>query len=188
LNGVRYEHKKNFKYIPWSGSRPYTGYNNSICFRHPLRKRGKLFVTDQGLTLDVSGALQGLGNDDAVIKLTAYANVVSVCTNSGGHQAPGQNPALITVRGLTEIPASAIKKMTPFTVETEPPPVEIPGAPDCPNPNWTETIENLYFTSATINVEQPAETTVLTVECSFDPPTTDGSVSRKNYICTQTFP
>jgi hypothetical protein len=60
---------------------------------------------------------------------------------------------------------------TPFNVTTQPPVSPIPGAPDCPNPNWTETITDLAFTSATITVEQPPGMVVLTISCTFSSPT-----------------
>jgi hypothetical protein len=59
----------------------------------------------------------------------------------------------------------------------------IPGAPDCANPNWTEEITDLSFTSATITVEQPFGTVVLTVNCTFEPPTTNGAVPRAQVAC-----
>jgi hypothetical protein len=139
---------------------------------------------DYGLTLEGSGALAGLGNGDVLITIEAMADVTSTCTNQGGNAAPGQNPAPITVEGSVSIPEEEIKNgNTPFTVETEAPPVEIPGAPDCPNPNWTETIDDLAFTDAIITVEQPEGTTVLTVSCTFDPPTADGSVPKGTVEC-----
>jgi hypothetical protein len=141
---------------------------------------------DQGLSLSASGALSGLGNGDVVVNLDATADVTSTCTNQGGNQAPGQNPAPITVSGVTRIPASEIKNgTTSFSVDTVPPNPIIAGAPDCPNTNWTETISDLAFTSAVIVVEQPEGTTVLTATCAFDPPTSDGSVAGSTVTCTQ---
>lgn len=42
----------------------------------------------------------------------------------------------------------------------------------------------MAFTSATITVEQPPGTTVLTVTCTFASPTTDGAVSARDVSCT----
>lgn len=139
---------------------------------------------DLGIALRASGALAGLGNGDVLVVLTAEADVVSTCTNQGGNQAPGQNPAPLVVTGAVAIPESEIKNgNTPFSVQTVEPQEIIPGAPGCPNPNWTERIEDLSFTSATIRVEQPAGTTVLTVSCYFDPATQDGSVPKRDVTC-----
>jgi hypothetical protein len=141
--------------------------------------------TDGGLTLSASGALSGLGNMDVLVTLTATANVTANCANQGGNQAPGQNPAPITVTGSVAIPASEIKNgNTPFSVTTNGPTTPIPGAPGCPNPNWSENITDLAFTSATITIEQPAGVTVLTIgPCSFSPPTSDGAVPKQQVSC-----
>lgn len=142
--------------------------------------------SDGGLTLAASGDLAGLGNGDVLVTLTAQADVTSTCTNQGGNQAPGQNPAPLTVTGSQAIPAAEIKNgNTPFSVVTVAPDPVIAGAPDCPNTNWTERIDDLAFTSATITVEQPPGTVVLTVTCQFGTPTADGSVPGGNVTCTQ---
>jgi hypothetical protein len=118
---------------------------------------------DAGLTLVAKASLSGLGNEDILVTLDAMANVDAVCQNQGGNQAPGQNPAPISVTGTTSIPAEEIKNgNVTFTVETLAPVSPIPGAPDCPNPNWDEIIVDLTFTSATITVEQPVGTVVFT--------------------------
>jgi hypothetical protein len=141
---------------------------------------------DSGLTLAASGELAGLGNGDVQVTLTAQADVTATCNNQGGNQPPGQNPAPITVTGTQSIPESEIKNgNTPFSLVTVAPDPVIPGAPDCPNPNWTERIEDLAFTSAVITVEQPPGTVVLTVTCTFESPTSDGSVPGDNVSCTQ---
>ena len=152
-------------------------------------KNAEPAFTDNGVTLTATGELSGLGNGDVLVTLDATADVVSTCTNQGGNQAPGQNPAPITVSGSEAIPEDEIKNgTTPFGVTTEAPELIIPGAPDCPNTNWTEEIEDLAFTTATITVEQPAGTLVLTVACTFGSPTADGSVPGGNVSCTQIQP
>jgi hypothetical protein len=149
-------------------------------------KNAKPDFTDYGLTLLADGDLAGLGNGDVLVTLTAQADVISTCTNQGGNQAPGQNPAPITVVGSQAIPETEIKNgNTPFLVLTVSPVPIIPGAPDCPNPNWTEEITDLAFTRAVITVEQPEGTVVLTVNCTFSTPTMDGPVPKGNVSCTQ---
>jgi len=140
---------------------------------------------DQGLTLNVASGLAGLGNDDVLVTLTATADVTATCANKGGNQAPGQNPAPVTVSGSQSIPSEKIKNGTvPFNVTTIAPVSPIPGAPDCPNSNWSEAITDLAFTSATITVEQPAGNLVLTVTCTFTEPTSNGAVPGGNVSCT----
>jgi len=148
-------------------------------------KQRSLSFTDGGLTLNARGALAGLGNQDLVILLTAQANVTSTCTNpAGATQPPGQNPAPVTVSGSQPIPQNAIKNGTvAFNVTTQPPQTPIAGAPDCPNSQWTEAIQDLAFTSATLTIQQPPGTTVLTLSCRFSPPTADGRVPSQSISC-----
>jgi hypothetical protein len=143
--------------------------------------------TDNGLSLTASGSLSGLGNEDIVVNLSATGNPTATCTNpSGANQPPGRNPAPVTLTGSQAIPASELKNgNVSFTVTTAPPTTPIPGAPDCPNPQWTETITDVAFTTATIIVDQPASTVVLTVACSFSPATSNGAVPGSTVTCSQ---
>jgi hypothetical protein len=143
--------------------------------------------TDTGLTLRAAGELAGLGNGDVLVTLSARADVTSTCTNpSGANQPPGHNPAPITVTGSQAIPDSEIKNgTTPFRVTTNAPVTPIAGAPDCPNPQWTEAITDLAFTSATITVEQPPGDVVFTLNCTFSNPTSDGRVPNGDVTCTK---
>ena len=143
--------------------------------------------TDNGLTLSAAGDLAGLGNGDVVVSLTATGNPTATCGNPGTNtfQAPGQNPAAVTLTGVQRIPETEIKNgNVSFNVATQAPVSPVPGAPDCPNSKWTETITDVAFTTATITVEQPPGTVVLTVNCTFSSPTSNGSVPGAKVTCT----
>lgn len=152
-------------------------------------KNAEPAFVDNGLTLFADGELAGLGYENVWILLTAVANPTATCTNNGGNEAPGQNPAPVTVTGGVMLTPDDFTKNgnVYFAVETDPPyPPDgiVPGAPHCPNPNWTEQITDMAFTSATITVEQPVGTLVLTVSCTFDDPTMNGDVSKAMVTCT----
>ncbi len=117
-------------------------------------KSGPVFF-DQGLQLNASGSLAGLGNADVLVALSASAIPTATCTNQGGNEAPGQNPATVNVTGAEAIPAGEIKNgNTPFSVTTNPPAQPTAAQAGCPNDNWTAQITDLQFTSATISVYQ----------------------------------
>lgn len=151
--------------------------------------------TDGGLTLTAMVSYAGLGNFDTQQNVTATANATADCVNpgSGEHRPPGQNPAPVTVSGSTAIPASDIKNgNVTISTTTTGPVTPIPGAPGCPNPQWVENITDLAFTSATITVLQDSNANgtfdpgelVLTVNCTFSPPTTGGLVPVSGRTCT----
>jgi hypothetical protein len=157
-----------------------------------LKGRNAVAFTDNGLTLTASVSYAGLGNFDTLQNVTASANPTSTCTNPAGTtQPPGQNPAEVDVTGSTAVPAGDIKNgNVTIATTTNPPVTPIAGAPDCPNPQWTENITDMAFTSATITLFQDANENgtfeagelVLTVNCTFSSPTSNGPVS--GFTCT----
>jgi hypothetical protein len=141
--------------------------------------------TDNGLTLTSTASLTGLGNGDVLVIITAQANPTGQCCNPSGEcKVPGQNPAPVQVTGSQSIPASQVKNgNVTFSVTTQAPTSPIPGAPDCPNSSWTESITDMSFTSASITVMQGG-VTVFSTTCTFSSPTTDGRVPAGNVTCS----
>lgn len=113
-------------------------------------------TADNGLTLTSCGSLSGLGNGDVTINVSASGDTVTTCTNQGGTQAPGQNPAPVTTAGTVTIPASEIKNGNlSFCVTTQPPaqPTSAKAA-GCANDNWTGEIIDVAFKNYTLTVVQ----------------------------------
>ena len=150
-------------------------------------RRGSPAFNDLGLSLKESVKLTGLGNGDLLVNLTATGIPTAVCENpGGGTQPPGQNPVAITVgSGQVSIPSGQIKNgNVSFEVTTLPPPPTIDGAPGCPNPQWTERITNVAFTSASLSVNQAGQALSLDgASCTFAPQTADGAVPSGTVSC-----
>jgi hypothetical protein len=159
-----------------------------------LKGKNAVAFTDNGLTLTAKVSYAGLGNFDTLQNLAATAQPTSSCTNpAGATQPPGHNPAQANVSGSTAVPAGDIKNgNVTIATTTNPPVTPIPGAPDCPNPQWTENITDMAFSSATITLFQDANDNgtfesgelQLTVNCTFSPPTSNGSVPTSGFTCT----
>ena len=69
---------------------------------------------------------------------------------------------------MQALPASAIKNGNlRFNVNSGSPESPIPGAPGCPNSNWTEDITDVIFAGhqATITVYQPCTDTTPPINC-----------------------
>jgi hypothetical protein len=159
-----------------------------------LKGNHPVVFTDNGLTLTALVSYAGLGNFDTLQTVSATGQPTSTCTNpAGATQPPGQNPAEAQVSGSTAVPAGDIKNgNVSIATTTDPPTTPIAGAPDCPNPQWTEDITDMAFTTATITLSQdknangtfddPGEL-VLTVNCTFDPATSDGLVPFSGFSC-----
>jgi hypothetical protein len=140
---------------------------------HFNKSKPPTFTADKSaLTLTAAGTIYGLGEGDVVVGLDATGTANTLCTNPGGSsKVPGQNPNF-TASGSAAVPAgSIINGHTSFSVTTNPPASPVPGAPECPNSSWTETITGVTWTSARIRVWQPCTDTVTPTNC--DPPVLD---------------
>jgi hypothetical protein len=160
-----------------------------------LKGNRPVAFTDNGLTLTAAVSYAGLGNFDTLQNLAATATPTADCVNpgSGEHRPPGQNPASVDVTGSTAVPAGDIKNgNVTIATTTNAPVTPVAGAPDCPNSQWIENITDMAFTSATITLFQDANANgtfeagelVLTVNCTFSPPTSNGSVPQSGFTCT----
>jgi hypothetical protein len=120
------------------------------------KAKGGPNCVDNGLTAACTGTLTGLGNFNVQITLSASASGPTVCTNQGGNEAAGQNPALnVPVSGNLVLPASSIKNGNlSFTVVTIQPPDPTSAQAGCPNGNWTARYADLSFTNGTLSIFQ----------------------------------
>jgi hypothetical protein len=157
---------------------------------HPIT-----FTDNANLTLTAQVSYAGLGNFDTQQNLSATGNPTADCVNpgTGEHRPPGHQPAQVTLTGSTAVPKADIKNgNVTISTTTNAPATPIEGAPGCPNANWVENITDVAFTSATITVYQDfngnglfeAGELVLTVNCTFNPPTSNGVVPESGFTCT----
>lgn len=109
--------------------------------------------TDLGDTVNVTGSVAGLGNEDITVVVDAVGTATLICTNPGGNVAPGQTQQ-ISASGVQEN-IHVENGRANFNVTTDPP--QLVGTPrelGCPNNKWTPSITDVDFTSATLTVYQ----------------------------------
>ena len=123
---------------------------------------GQPSFEDLGTTLAVTGTIAGLGTGAVDIVVTATGSATIECTNPGGNVAPGQTKE-VTVSGA-QTNVTPDQGRVDFSVVTSAP--EAP-ADSCPNDQWTPSVVDVDFTSATITVTQ-SETGAVLLEETFE--------------------
>jgi hypothetical protein len=112
-------------------------------------------ATDLGTTLKVCYDIAGLGNVSTTQLTVNYtATITTECTNNGGNVAPGQTKVqkgsqTFTVAVNNGRATGCVTTENNFT----------PGK--CPNGNWTGTITDVTFTSASVTVAKKTFTATL---------------------------
>ena len=114
---------------------------------------GKVKFSDQGTTLNATGSIAGLGNEDITVVLDATGTALISCRNPGGNIAPGQNKE-VDVSGSQEN-IQVKNGRANFNVTTLEPTLD--PAEVCPNAQWTPILRDVRFSSATITVFQDGE-------------------------------
>ena len=122
-------------------------------------KGGTPTFSDEGTTLKTCFSLSGLGNGDVTIIVNTTGSATTLCTNQGGNTAPGQNKTPVTPSGQATIPSTEIKNGNlTACVTTTPPPAPTASEAGCPNSNWSTSLTDVQFATATITVIQGGKT------------------------------
>jgi hypothetical protein len=122
-------------------------------------KGGAPSFSDQGTTLKTCFSLAGLGNGDVTIIVTTTGSATTLCTNQGGNTAPGQNKTPVKPSGQTTIPSTEIKNGNLSTcVTTTAPTAPTAAEAGCPNSNWSTSLTDVEFATATVTVIQGGKT------------------------------
>ena len=135
----------------------------AVCAANPHYKKGPA-VVDNGSTATATGTIAGLGNGNVLATLSfPNATGTTTCTNPGGSEAPGQNPATpAPVSGTASI-GNPKNGTLSFTVSTLPPADPTPQAAGCPNGKWTAEFNNITFGCGTLTIQQDQGGTYVTV-------------------------
>src|SRR5215212_1999524 len=101
--------------------------------------------TDQGLTLNCTGNVSGLGQGDLTVNISSPATATTTCTNPAGNVAPGQT-FTFQASGTQTVTVDKNGRAT-FNLTTV-----APTAPagSCPNPMWTATVTDVTFGDVTL--------------------------------------
>lgn len=125
---------------------------------------GQVRFTDLGTTLNVTGSIAGLGNQNIDVEVIASGTASITCTNPGGNVAPGQSKTITAIGTVANLEPK--NGRVNFNVTTEEP---VAPSNACPNAQWTPTIVDVVFTSVTVNVYQPAGSGNLVLSQAFTP-------------------
>ena len=111
---------------------------------------GSVMVVDRGTTLNVTGSVAGLGNEDVRVVVTASGTAVVECQNPAGNIISGQSKTvLVSGAQIIEDPNNGYVAFNLTTLAPQPPPSS------CPSSQWTPILGDVQFTDADVFVYQP---------------------------------
>jgi hypothetical protein len=110
---------------------------------------------DNGFTATCTGSVSGLGNGDVIVTAAfPDATGTTTCTNKGGNQAPGQNPAADAATSGTQFINDPKNGTLSFAVTTDVPTNPTSAEAGCPSGQWTAAFNNITFGCGTLTVKQ----------------------------------
>ncbi|MEO7298920.1 MAG: hypothetical protein ABI042_10145 [Verrucomicrobiota bacterium] len=95
-----------------------------------------------------------MGNEDVTISIATTGTAKTTCTNPAGNSAPGIDKKDLGGSTTQTFKATEIKNGTLSACVTTAAPTISAKEAGCPNNNFTATISDVDFTSATITVTQ----------------------------------
>jgi hypothetical protein len=116
---------------------------------------GSPVCTDIGLQLECTAEIAGLGQQRVVGTISAPGAqaVNNTCTNKGGTEAPGQNPAVSFTAGGSAVGHVDMNGRATIDATTDLPSVGAKAA-GCPNGNWTVTVGDVIFYTYSFTITQ----------------------------------
>ena len=106
---------------------------------------------DIGTQLQCSGKVAGLGSAEFTLSVEAQGTATVECTNPGGNVAPGQDTTVSASGAIGPLEPPKNGQFTFRNLTSSAPPAPIDA---CPNSQWTATITDVQFTTATITLRE----------------------------------
>lgn len=85
--------------------------------------------------------LAGVGNTNATVTLAATYTATIQCTNRGGELVEAHDDSVTEVTSAQLFPTKNGRLVVPALTSTAPTEAEVLEQADCPNPNWTPSVQ-----------------------------------------------
>jgi len=131
-------------------------------------------------SLIANGTLSGLGNTDVSVVIDASGTPLVSCINNGGNIVPGQSAPRVSASGNQLLDGdSPVRKngKSPFGVETDDPEFIPWDQAGCPGANWSGRIDFIFWTDATITINDTSTPPIQLLKKDYSCITTLTSVS-----------
>lgn len=117
-------------------------------------------------SLIATGYVSGIGNTNVTMVLAASGNAITMCTNPGSNDVPGQSYPKLSAIGQLDLTGDQAKtkngKVLFDRVETVDPTIIDWNVAGCPSAGWTAHVVQIFWTDALLSVKDTATGLVLT--------------------------